>query len=116
MSNKSSESTQTISDEFKDQSSKHNLNKFEYDLYHEEDDISFKVVRVKHISLPNKGDKWKIFEDNKVVNSIDGKKLTNKEKEFLKTTDGIIWLLEMSKLGINSFNSFKKDLKKKIAG
>lgn len=89
--------------------------KFEHDLYKEEDDLAFKVIRVKHINLPNKGDKWKILNDNKVVNLIDGSKLTNKEKDFLKTADGMVWLLEVSKLGINSFNSFKKDLKKKLS-
>jgi hypothetical protein len=115
MADKTEQSGQVSSDDFKDHGSKGNLNKFEYDLYHEEDDLSFKVIRVKHISLPNKGDKWKIFEDNKLINSIDGAKLTNKEKDFLKTTNGIIWLLEVVKLGITSFSSFKKDLKKKLS-
>jgi hypothetical protein len=32
-----------------------------------EDDISEKVIRIKRISMPNNGEKWKIMVDNKTV-------------------------------------------------
>lgn len=100
-------------EEFKDQV-KHNLSKFEYDLYHEEDDVAEKVIRVKRVSMPNKGEKWKLFEDNKVVFVVEGTKLTNKEKEFLRTVDGVNFLIAQCKLGIKSFNSLKNEIKKKL--
>jgi len=112
MSDKGSDSNQTISEEFKDQSSKHTLNKFEYDLYHEEDDVAFKVIRVKHIGLPNKGDKWKIMEDNKSIFIIEGNKLTKKEKDFLKTVDGMNFLISQYKTGLKSLNYLKNEMKK----
>lgn len=112
MSEKNDHGGKTISEEFKDQSSKHTLNKFEYDLYHEEDDLSFKVIRVKHVSLPNKGDKWKIMEDNKPIFIVEGSKLTNKEKDFLKTVDGVNFLISQYKVGIKSINSLKIEIKK----
>ena len=101
-------------EETKDASLKYNLSKFEYDLYHEEDDKSEKVIRVKRVSMPNKGEKWKIFEDNKVMFVVEGTKLTNKEKEFLRTVDGVNFLIAQYKTGIKSFNSLKNEIKKRL--
>lgn len=93
---------------------KYSLSKFEYDLYHEEDDKAEKVIRVKRVSMPNKGEKWKIFEDNKVMFILEGTKLTNKEKDFLRTVDGVNFLITQYKAGIKSFNSLKNEIKKKL--
>ena len=93
---------------------KYNLSKFEYDLYHEEDDVAEKVIRIKHFNLPNKGDRWKIFEDNKMMFIIEGTKLSNKEKDFLRTVEGVSFLIAQYKLGIKSFNSLKNEIKKKL--
>lgn len=102
------------SEEQKDSNLKYNLSKFEYDLYHEEDDVAEKVIRVKRISMPNKGEKWKIFEDNKVMFIVEGSKLNNKEKEFLRSADGVNFLIAQYKQGIKSFNSLKNEIKKKL--
>lgn len=107
-------SNQPVGDEGKDSNLKYNLSKFEYDLYHEEDDVAEKVIRVKRVSMPNKGEKWKIFEDNKVMFIVEGTKLTNKEKDFLRTVDGVNFLIAQYKLGIKSFNSLKNEIKKKL--
>jgi hypothetical protein len=101
-------------EEFKDSNLKYNLSKFEYDLYHEEEDVALPVIRVKRTSLPNKGERWKIFEDNKAMFVIEGSKLTNKEKEFLRTVEGVNFLLEQYKAGIKSFNALKIEIKKKL--
>jgi len=103
-----------VGDETKDLNSKYNLSKFEYDLYHEEDDVAEKVIRVKRFSMPNKGEKWKIFEDNKVMFILEGTKLNNKEKDFLRTADGVNFLIAQYKQGIKSFNSLKNEIKKKV--
>ena len=103
-----------IAEEGKDSSSRYNMSKFEYDLYHEEDDVAEKVIRVKRISLPNKGEKWKIFSDNKVLFVIEGNKLTNKEKEFLRTVNGVNFLIAQFKQGIKSFHALKIEIKKKL--
>lgn len=93
------------------QSIKHILSKYEYDLYKEEDDVAQKVIRVKRFSMPNKGEKWKIFEDTKVIFVLDGTKLNNKEKEFLRTVDGVNFLIKQFKGGIKSFNALRKEIK-----
>jgi hypothetical protein len=101
-------------EDFKDPNQKYNLSKFDYDLYHEEDDVAEKVIRVKRVALPNKGERWKIFEDGKVVFIVEGTKLTNKEKDFLRTVDGVNFLISQFKQGIKSFNSLKSEIKKKL--
>lgn len=115
MSNKTSDPSATpITEEMKEYNSKYSLSKFDFDLYHEEDDIANKVIRVKRIMLPNKGERWKISEDNKVMFIVDGNKLTNKEKDFLRSIEGVNFLMAQYKAGINSFNSLKKEIKKKL--
>jgi hypothetical protein len=115
MSNKnSSDGSVSITDEVKEQSNKYNLSKFDYDLYKEEDNVSEKVVRVKRVSLPNKGERWKIMEDNKLVFTVEGTKLTGKEKDFLRSIDGVNFLIAQAKSGIKSFNALKTEIKKKL--
>lgn len=104
----------SITEEVKSQYNKYNLNKFEFDLYDEEKNVPQTVVRVKRFSMPNKGEKWKIFENNKVMFIIEGSKLGNKEKNFLRTVDGINFLLDNYKSGIKSFNALKNAIKQHI--
>ncbi len=101
-------------EETKDNSIKYVLSKYEYDLYHEEDDVVNPILRVKRFTLPNKTEKWKFFQDNKVIFALEGTKLTNKEKEFLRTVEGINFLLQGYKDGLDSLNAFKKQLKEKL--
>jgi hypothetical protein len=107
-------------EEFKDQNLNYNLSKFEYDLYHEEDDKTEKVVRVKRVSMPNKGEKWKIMIDTKILFTIESTKISKKEREFLSTVDGFNFMLTQGKAGIKSLNNFRVELKKlmdaKVAG
>lgn len=107
-------SAPTGGEEFKDQNIKYVLSKFEYDLYHEEDDVQLPVIRVKHFNLPNKGERWKIFSDTKVMFIIEGAKLSNKEREFLRGIDGINFLIRQYKDGIKSFNFLKNEIKKMV--
>lgn len=93
------------------QSIKHILSKYEYDLYKEEDDIALKIIRVKRFNMPNKGVKWKIFEDTKVIFILDGTKLNNKERDYLQTVDGVNFLIKQFKDGIKSLNGLRKEIK-----
>jgi hypothetical protein len=64
--------------------------------------------------MPNKGEKWKIFENNTVMFIVESEKLTNKEKDFLYSVEGVNFLLSQYKLGIKSLSSLKAEIKKKI--
>lgn len=90
------------------------LNKHEYDLFNEEEDVVESVVRVKRVRLPNNGENWKIIENNKVMFIVHGAKLSKKEKEYLRIADGFNFLISQYKNGIKSFSSLKKELKTKI--
>jgi hypothetical protein len=87
------------------------LSKEGMELYHDEDNIKMPIIRVKHFKLPNKGERWKIFNDSKVVIVIEGSKLNKKEREFLRGLDGINFLIKAHKAGIDNFNALKKELK-----
>ena len=94
---------------------KYPLSKFEYDLYKDEDNIKEKVIRIKAVYSVKKGDRWRVFEDNKLIFTLNGDKLTKKERAFLKTSEGMGWILSKAKIGIKSFNFIKNEIKKKLA-
>lgn len=114
MSSNSDLNIVSITDEIKSQNSKYTLSKFEHDLFNEENDVAEKVIRIKRVSSPNKGEKWKIFEDTKNVFTLEGDKLTNKEKTFLRSVEGINFLLAQYKSGFKSLNALKNEMKKNI--
>ena len=100
-------------DDFKDLSFKYNLSKFEYDLYHEEDDISQSIIRVKRFDTVA-GERWKIFENGKEKFVVEGFKLTKKQKTYLRSVDGVNFMINLFKNGIRSFNHFKTELKNEL--
>jgi hypothetical protein len=104
--------TPVMPEEFKDPNAKGNLSKFEHDLYKEEDDVAEKVIRVKMVSMPNKGSKWKVMNNTTVIFTIESTKVSKAEREFLQTVSGFNFILAQAKIGIKSLNSFKTELKK----
>lgn len=109
--NKELEQLNNYLENSKDLNIKNNLNKFEDDLFHEEDYIPGRVIRVKKIGTPSRGEKWKIYQDDKVTMTIDGKYLSMKEKSFLYSYDGILFIINQYKNNVNTMNKFKKNLK-----
>lgn len=97
-----------------DNQGKGTLNRYEYDLFDEEKDKIEKLVRVKRIQMPNKGEKWKIFCDNKPIFVIEGSKISKKEKEYLRTPEGFSFLILQCKNGIKSLNKLRIEIRKKI--
>lgn len=93
---------------------KNTFGKYDYDLFNEEEDVVEKVVRVKRVSLPNKGERWKILENNKTVFIVEGAKISKKEKEYLRSVDGFNFLLNQAKSGIKSLNKLRIELRKNI--
>jgi hypothetical protein len=104
----------TSSEEFKEHSGKLGLSKIDHELYREEEDKVFAVVRVKRIGLPSRGEKWKVMLDNKPAVVVEGTKLTKKEKAFLRTVEGVSFLISQFKAGAHSFNALKTALKQKL--
>lgn len=104
------EKTEAAPDEIKSLSDR-NLSKFEYDLYHEEDDIQLPVIRVKCIDLPNNGCKWKIFENNKVTFTFESTKLSKAQVKYLQTIEGFNFILSQAKIGITSITRLTAQLR-----
>jgi hypothetical protein len=62
-------------------------------------------------NISDKEECWKIFVKGKEITiSTKSKKLTEKEKQFLRTSEGIKFLLDKVKSGWKSLAQFKRDL------
>jgi|SRR5271166_2086841 len=92
---------------------KHPLANHEYDLYHEDDDTCMPIIRVKRTTSVNR-EKWKIFENAKETFVIEGSKITNKEKEYLRTPEGFNFLIAKYKSGIKAVSKMRLELKKHL--
>ena len=106
-----------INSDDKDQS--FNLNggslRVDHELFHDEEHIKFPIVRIKYMSMPNDGCKWKIMSDDNVMCVIEGSKINKADRKFLQTVEGVNWLLGKAKAGISSWQWLKKELKKVVA-
>mgnify|MGYP001608533302 CR=1 FL=1 len=69
--------------------------KYEFDLFHKEDDIAHAVYRVKFI----KGTKahWNLMRNNKILCSISESSFNEKEVKILHSSSGFLKLLEIAK-------------------
>lgn len=69
--------------------------KYEFDLFHKEDDIAFAVYRVKFI----RGSKahWNLMKNNKILASLSESSFTEKEVKLLHSSAGFQKLLEIAK-------------------
>lgn len=114
MNNKNYENSYDSSDSKEYQNGKNILSKLDHDLFDEDKDVVEKVVRVKRVQVPNKGESWRLFENNKIAFTLDGSKLSKKEREYLRTPDGFNFLILQFKDGIKTFSKLKADLKKKV--
>lgn len=83
----------------------------EHEFYKEEEDIAYKMITVKRTNL-KKGEDWEISEDKKVTLILKGVRFTNKEKEYMRTVDGMNFIINGYKKGLDSVVKFKKELKK----
>lgn len=108
---KSQDSFFSSSEDNKEHGNKHNVSKYEYDLYHDEDNIPGRVIQVKRVGNLKKGEKWKILQDGKSLLTIDGEELTSKEKSFLYTVDGVVFLMNFFKKGEPTLSAVKKGIK-----
>lgn len=88
------------------------LSKNDAELYDEESNVVHPVYRIKRTA--GKDEKWKIFKDNKPIMTVDGSKLSSKERDFLRGVDGVKFLLAECKIGLTSFSALKKKIKEAL--
>ena len=90
------------------------FNKTESDLFKDEDNIKHKVISVRRVNSKKNGESWNILENNKIIFNLPSDKFSAKEREFLRTVDGVLFLINGFKSGWNSLSKFKKEMKEII--
>ena len=113
MKHKNSDYVSGVDTEYRDAGFK-NSSSNDFELYNEADDIPNRVVRIKRVNLPNKGESWRIYEDTTVVETILGTRLTVKEREFMRSVAGIVFTMQHYKSGWKNFTDFKSCLKQQF--
>lgn len=110
------DNTSHTSGDMKPENPQNILGRSDYDFFDEEKDVVEKTIRVKRSSIPNKNERWKIFENAKIIFIVESSKISKKEKEYLRTLDGFNFLIAQFKTGIKSLNQLKIQLKKQLKG
>jgi hypothetical protein len=98
----------------KDYSSKSLTSHHDFDLFNEELHIKERVFTIKRLGAIDKNERWKISCDNKIILVVEGKKLSNKERIFLRTPEGFSFLISQAKNEVKSFSKLKVELKNKL--
>lgn len=89
------------------------LNNQNNELFDDESYVVYRLVNVKRVDLPQNGENWEILEDDRVVFTLKGVRLTNKEKALLRTAEGIQLLMNEYKAGNTSVSKIRRKLKEK---
>ncbi len=89
-----------------------NLNQLrnETELFNEECDIEYKTISVKRVTIKNE-EEWRIIDNGKVVLVLSGSRFAKREKEFLRTVEGVQFLLNGAKEGWKSVAMFKNKMR-----
>jgi hypothetical protein len=100
----------TITEDFKSQTSKFNISKFEDDLYHEHKNTIEKILRIKKVSS-EKETLWNFMKDKEIVFTLKSSSLNKEYINYINTIEGISFLLKKYKEGIDSSRKIIKELK-----
>ncbi len=82
------------------------------ELYDEQKDIVYPIIRIKRITRPRKNERWEIIENDEVCLSIKRNTLTNTDANFLCTVDGIKFVLSEFKNGARTAGKLRESLRK----
>lgn len=85
--------------------------RIETDLFKKEDFVPNKIVEVHLIDLPKNNEDWKIIDDNQEMLTLKGMRFTNKEREFLRTPKGFLFIIDGYKKGWRTIAKFKREIK-----
>jgi hypothetical protein len=90
------------------------LLKADNDLFDEDSHVAHTAISAKRINLPNDGEDWEIWEDNQIALSLKGTRFNNAEKKFLRSVEGMKFLVAEYKAGARSVLKLKDKLKQVV--
>jgi hypothetical protein len=83
--------------------------KHDSEFFNDEDYVPGKSVRVKRLSSKTHED-WKVFVNEEEFIVLKGIRFSTKERDFLRTTDGVMFIINGIKNGWKSVSEFKRQL------
>ena len=81
------------------------------ELFDEDENKRHPAIRARRISLPKNGEDWEVVKDGEVVFRIRGVRLNKKEKNVLRTPEGMNMLIREYKIGTRSVAKIKHKIK-----
>lgn len=87
------------------------LSKHDFELFDDSKAVPARIIRVKRMGSIAKNEKWRIFDGDDLKFVLEGTKLSKKECIFLRTVEGINWLISEFKVGFKSVNELRVRLK-----
>lgn len=86
------------------------LLKADNELFVAEDYVPAPIVQIKRYKK-QKAEDWAILEDGQIVLKMKGTRFSKKEKEFLRTPEGLSFLIAAYKSGSKSVVKLKEQMK-----
>lgn len=80
------------------------------ELFNDEDYIPGKSIRIKRIKN-NSSEDWQVLIDDVKQLLIKGNRFTAKERKFLRTSAGMLFMIDGIKNGWLSVSDFKRNIK-----
>lgn len=78
------------------------------ELFNDEDNIPGLSIRVKRVSHPKED--WKVLINNKEALVIKGNRFTAKEREFLRSANGMLFIVNGIKKGWKTVSEIKRQV------
>lgn len=103
--------------EFKEKESiaKYVSSKFDYELYHDEDNKKHVVVRIKSLfDKKTKTTKFRFFENTKNTITLSSEELNEKQIKFIQSVEGVNYCLAEYKKGSKTKNSILEKINLKL--
>lgn len=95
---------------YDESTSKSNSLKYDSELFNDEDYVPGDIINVKRISKLDVED-WQILLNNKEILLLKGTRFSAGEKKFLRTIQGINFIIDGIKQGWKSVSEFKRQIK-----
>ena len=92
------------------------LSKHDSELFNEDDNKPGKSLRVKRaVDKSDGSEDWHIIDsDNVVVLNLKGSRFTSKEKEYMKSVSGMVFIVDGFKKGWRSVAEFKRNINSQL--